>query len=145
MRRIRNVYRYIYHINEVINRISCSEKNYATEKFNDDKYKDLRKCRRCLYKMLNYQQRKSLIYYWCTLNNIKTLYIEDVHYMKIKMIMHDILMILNEKNVKKTPDYKLIMYCVCKKMNYDYILPYLFFKNNEKHVKMINDILNDLL
>ena len=57
-----------YHINEIIKRITCTEKNKP--EIDKENWKPgMTKSQ--LYKVLTYQQRKSLIYIWCTVNDGK--------------------------------------------------------------------------
>ena len=72
-----------YHINEIIKRITCTEKNKPTidkEKMKPGMTKSQ------LYKIMTYQQRKSLIYIWCTLNNEKQLILKLQDYRLIKKL-----------------------------------------------------------
>ena len=76
LRKLRNQYQYKYHINEVLRRIECREKNKPIIPSNINKGMT----RNQIYKLLNYQQKKSIIYIYiyiyCTVNDISYLYIE---------------------------------------------------------------------
>ena len=130
------MYKTKYHVNEVLKRICCTEKNKPVidlDKLKPGMTKDE------IYHLLNYQQRKSLIYIWCTLNDKPHLCIQFDHYDKLRRSLTDLTMRLAD--MKKLPDYKLMLDCFCVKFGYDYIRPYLYFKENKIHRHLVNEML----
>ena len=134
----RPTYKTKYHVNEVLKRICCTELNKP--KIDHEKLKP-GMTRHEIYKLLNYQERKSLIYIWCTLNNIKPLCIEFEQYNKIRSVLVHLTVKLGD--MKKLPDYRLIIDSLCLKFGYEYVRPYLHFKENKKHRDKINNIYKD--
>ena len=47
-----------------------------------------------------------------------------------------------KNRLKKLPDYRLMIDCICEKYGLNYVKPYLYFRNNKRHREIVNDILN---
>ena len=67
-----------------------------------------------------------MIYLWLELNGVEFLCIKTKHHRKLLTIR---LKVIEKPNPKKQPDYKFILYCICKRLGYDYILKYLFSRS----------------
>ena len=144
-----------YHINEIIKRITCTEKNKP--EIDKEKMETGYDEKSQLYKVLTYQQRKSLIYIWCTVNDEKMLLLKSEDYKLIKNLLLKICITMHDQSdkevfqdrkrelknrLKKLPDYRLMIDCICDKYGLNYVKPYLYFRNNKKHREIVNDILN---
>ena len=160
-RKLRLAYKPFYHLNEVLKRITCTEHNLPTN-FDEvcsrlSNASDISNVsdgsnksgwnKEDIYKVLSYQERKSLIYYWCKMNQIPFLQIDHQHYTFIKSIINQLIteFYINNEGLKKLPNYRLMMYCLCVKVEFEYILPYLYFRRNKKNEDLVNKTLDKIL
>jgi len=128
-------YKHLDHLNEVLHRIQGIEKNRPTNiddikaKLNGDySIKNI-------YKNCNH---KHLIYIYCVLNNLPSV-LFPVHFKS--QVTNAILNIASvcKQNKKRMPSYIRIIKCVCKKNNWNDVLPYLYMKTcNEQITDFIN-------
>ena len=77
-----------------------------------------------IYKNSSYQERQSIIYLWFELNLVRYRSIKPKHQRRLSTIG---IKTIEQLNLKKTLDWKLNLYCICKRLVCDLISQYLYF------------------
>ena len=121
-----------YHIEEVLKRLESIEANKPSQQsINDLKSKlsnnfsieNIRK---------HSKYKKHIVYMYCCLNDKPYLRIAYGHRIRIK---RSIMNLYRHSTTRNLPRYHTIMYYICNKYGYDYIIPFLSYRELPKDKK----------
>ena len=125
-----------YHIEEVLKRLESREANKPSQQ----NINDLKSKLNYNFSMENIRKhaiyKKHIVYMYCCLNDIPYLRIACNHRIRIKRSIMNLYRHITTRNL---PRYHAIMYYICKKYGYDYIIPFLCYRELPKDKQNLID------